>query len=601
MALSLTHSSRPPLSKFMVLGITGVVFLVNGLILAYAVHVALPGDHAPVASPATLTNVVGAAPTAAPNGEMTIPRVVADIALPGQTEVQSLFVQHCAACHGLDGRGRGPAAEQLFPKPRDFVESPFRFASSTGDRDEVIAALERTITQGVPRSAMPGFGGVLSESQIAGLARHVLDLRGDKAALVGGALHVYIGRHPPMTTALIERGRELYTALGCVTCHGESGHGDGPGSKGLFDSTNRPVKPGDLASGLFKSGQTSESIARTILAGVPGTPMTPYEAMVIKTSDGGSKDSTELWALVAFIQSMSPRSAPPGIPSGANLHVISAPDAAMLNDPSHIGWLGVPETTIGLRPLWQREEQTTAVNVRAVEADGRIAICLDWKDSTLNIARDIDVYPDGAAVMFALGDEVPALPMGVQIEGHEPREPVNIWQWRADRQYDAVKTQRFAATHMEEGAASRWYMFSKDRDSKVPDMLGNDLGMVYPAPADDAEYYTAGAVGNVLSEPALVQHAALEANALGFGTLTLQPDSGQATTATAAWSDGVWRVILTRSVDTDETNDIQFKEARRIPLAFAIWDGAKDDHAGVKLVSGWHWLSIDAPVATTPQ
>ena len=40
-----------------------------------------------------------------------------------------------------------------------------------------IAALERTINQGVPRSAMPGFGGVLTESQIAGLARHVLELR----------------------------------------------------------------------------------------------------------------------------------------------------------------------------------------------------------------------------------------------------------------------------------------------------------------------------------------------------------------------------------------------------------------------------------------
>ena len=106
---------------------------------------------------------------------------------------------------------------------------------------------------------------------------------------------------------------------------------------------------------------------------------------------------------------------------------------------------------------------------------------------------------------------------------------------------------------------------------------------------------TAGAVGNVLSQAALVPHAGLEANALGFGTLTLQPESDQATGSTAAWSNVVWRVCLTRSLTTDSGRDIQFDVPRRIPMALAIWDGAKGDHAGVKLVSGWHWLVIESP------
>jgi hypothetical protein len=77
----------------------------------------------------------------------------------------------------LDGRGEGPAAAQLYPRPRDFVDSPFRFAATSSQTEEIIAGLERTIAQGVPRSAMPGFGGVLEESMIAGLARYVLSLR----------------------------------------------------------------------------------------------------------------------------------------------------------------------------------------------------------------------------------------------------------------------------------------------------------------------------------------------------------------------------------------------------------------------------------------
>ncbi len=571
-----------------------VIFILNVTILGYAVHVALPGEHAvpTVAELVSATGLEGQSGVGGVGGQLASPRTFANVALPSRPETERLFIQHCAACHGLDGRGRGPAAEQLYPKPRDFVESPFRFASTTGDEDEIFAALERTIQQGVPRSAMPGFGGVLTESQIAGLARHVLGLRVAQGGLAAGELHVDIGRHPPLTPALRERGGELYTSLGCITCHGESGHGDGPGSMGLIDSTNRPVRPGDLASGLYKSGQSAESIARTILAGVPGTPMTPFEQIVIKPTVDGSKDATELWALVAYILSLAPRPQPPGIASGAVLPVISAPDAAMLDDPSHIGWLGVRETLVSLRPLWQREEQTTVVHVRAVVAEGRIAICLDWEDASMDLARDIATYPDSTAVMFALGSEVPALPMGVELEALKPTEPVNIWHWQADRQYNAAANERIAAYEPRQVPPDRWYMFRGPGDSHVPPVTGRNAVMNFESVARESRYDTAGAVGNVLAQPSLMPHAVLEANALGFGTLTLQPVSEQATYATAAWSDGVWRTVLTRSLTTGDRNDVQFDTPRDIPVAFAVWNGSKGDHAGVKLISGWHWLVI---------
>jgi len=570
------------------------VVIINLVILGYALFTASPREHADAG---TMGNGIAEAIIENAAAEsLSEPVIVTDIALPGQEEIDRLFIQHCAACHGLDGRGRGPAAEQLYPKPRDFVDSPFRFASTTGDRDEIIAALERTISEGVPRSAMPGFHGVLSESQIAGLSRRVLSLREEQGQMTAAEVHIDVGRHPPFTPAMVERGKELYTSLGCITCHGENGHGDGPGSYGLFDSTNRPVRPADLATGLYKSGQTPEGIARTILAGVPGTPMTPYEPMLIQERADGSRDASDVWAVVAYIQSLSPRASSPGIASGAEVPLHVAPDPAMLDDPAHVAWLGIDDTVVTLRPLWQRPDLTNSIHIRAVHTDDRVAICLDWKDETPNLARDIDTYPDGTAIMFALGDEVPALPMGVEIEEHQPQAPVNIWHWRGDRQYDASTGSRHAAVDpMAQDESMPWLMFSTPGASRVPTAPMDDSALSYEGVASDPDNYTAVSVGNVLSESALLQHAALEANAVGFGTLALQPPDAQGTHSSAAWSSGTWRVVLVRDIKTTEAEDIQFGEQRRIPVAFAVWNGAMGDHAGVKMISGWHWLVLESP------
>ena len=36
-----------------------------------------------------------------------------------------VFAQRCAVCHGPDGRGNGPAAPLMFPRPRDFSSGIF--------------------------------------------------------------------------------------------------------------------------------------------------------------------------------------------------------------------------------------------------------------------------------------------------------------------------------------------------------------------------------------------------------------------------------------------------------------------------------------------
>jgi cytochrome c553 len=69
------------------------------------------------------------------------------------SQAQLMFQTVCATCHGMDGTGKGPAAETLNPKPRNYTDPAWQ-ASVTD------AQLKETILkggQGVGKSPMmPG-------------------------------------------------------------------------------------------------------------------------------------------------------------------------------------------------------------------------------------------------------------------------------------------------------------------------------------------------------------------------------------------------------------------------------------------------------------
>ncbi len=71
----------------------------------------------------------------------------------GDEKAQALFGSICATCHGVDGRGDGPAAASLNPKPRDYTNAQWQ-ASVTDDD------LRRTILLGGQKTGksplMPG-------------------------------------------------------------------------------------------------------------------------------------------------------------------------------------------------------------------------------------------------------------------------------------------------------------------------------------------------------------------------------------------------------------------------------------------------------------
>ena len=91
---------------------------------------------------------------------------------------KAAFTTNCVACHGEKGDGTGPAAVALNPRPRNYATDVFK----QGDKLEDIY---KTVTGGVPTTAMVGFN-YLPEADRWALAYWVLELKaqGQKA---GGA------------------------------------------------------------------------------------------------------------------------------------------------------------------------------------------------------------------------------------------------------------------------------------------------------------------------------------------------------------------------------------------------------------------------------
>ncbi|MCP9455371.1 MAG: ethylbenzene dehydrogenase-related protein [Nitrospira sp.] len=88
--------------------------------------------------------------------------------------------------------------------------------------------------------------------------------------------------------------------------------------------------------------------------------------------------------------------------------------------------------------------------------------------------------------------------------------------------------------------------------------------------------------------------------AKGFGTL--RPHEHQDVKAKGEYANGKWKVVFSRSLVTDHPDeDAQIMPGQFINIAFAVWDGRKDDAGQViekgsqKAVSSWWYFRAEPP------
>ena len=82
-------------------------------------------------------------------------------------------------------------------------------------------------------------------------------------------------------------------------------------------------------------------------------------------------------------------------------------------------------------------------------------------------------------------------------------------------------------------------------------------------------------------------------NIIGRGPGTVEQTEKSAVQARGGWRDGRWEVVFARSLAADGAKAVKLSAGKPAKVAFAVWDGASQERAGLKSFSKeWRELAI---------
>lgn len=476
-------------------------------------------------------------------------------------EGTEIYLQRCSFCHGLLGDGNGPAADYLDPRPRDFTLGTFKFRTTqSGElpRDE---DLFRTVSRGLPGTAMQAFDSDLIKNGLTENERWAVidyiktfafEFEDPELDPVKNGLVVALpAERPPFSESLVAKGKEVFEHAKCWECHGKQGRGDGQKSFDRTDDWGFPIRIRNVTHPWkIKGGAEAEDIYMRFSTGINGTPMPSFVDALTEE---------ERWALANFIKSLQHQL--------TDHQVLKAKEivAEIPEDPADADWFAAEPMDVRLTgqviaaPRWQNPS-IEMVTLRALYNTTDIAFLVQWDDPFKDVTHQSELEFDAQEISrigafnsyVAANDMVPRqlltftdavtlqfpakLPEGTK-KPHffrgESSNPVHLWQWQAHR-----------------------------------------------AEAGD--------------------RAVQESNARGWKqSVKPQAEEQQQVIATASWDKGRWSVIMRRPLLTDDRNDIQFIKGQFIPLALNAWDGSNGEHGLVMSLSTWHSVILEAPVPLT--
>ena len=257
-------------------------------------------------------------------------------------------------------------------------------------------------------------------------------------------------------------------------------------------------------------------------------------------------------------------------PAQAQLTAVRVPGAGPITDPTGAFWKRAKPVKVAMLPQTvtlphHPEPAVKELVVRAVHNGGWVAFLLEWKDPTIS----------NKVILDNLGDQV-AVQLPVNVKGPAPSPMmgnpgcrVNIMQWRA--------------------------AFQRDLDYGPPtvrDLYPNAWADVYPdevlGAADARPYSGALGIENPISRGRATP--VLDQMAEGWGTMTVKPD--QHALGMGQWKDGLWHVVITRPLASDDLNAPQLTPGDRTVAGFAVWEGGYREVGARKAWAPWVPLVI---------
>jgi hypothetical protein len=248
--------------------------------------------------------------------------------------------------------------------------------------------------------------------------------------------------------------------------------------------------------------------------------------------------------------------------------------ASVPSDPNDAAWQDVPVHLAALLPQDLMEPRllkptTAEVRVRAITDGTRIALRLDWADSTKSDLPGPDRFSDACAVQFPakVTAEMAAPQMG------EKGKPVEITFWRAawqatvDGRGDTIKD-------LYPGATVDHYPFQAAPLEKDP-QAQREM---------EARYSPARALGNRMAGPR--ERPVEDLIAEGPGTLAPAPTAASA--GRGRRTESGWSVLISRNLPEG------LGPGKRSQVAFAVWEGSHDEAGSRKMRTGWIPIVVEA-------
>jgi DMSO reductase family type II enzyme heme b subunit len=369
-------------------------------------HAALPGPPATVLPALFARGVARVAPPAA--------EAQGDLALGKQ-----VYEKRCALCHGGAGKGDGPAAERLLPKPRDFTAGKYKIRSTASGQLPTDQDLLNVVAKGMPGTSMPAWDKALSEAERRAVVAHLKTFaEGFKGAKPEP---VKLPGEVASSDSSIKRGREMFEAIECNKCHGPAGRGDPAPGSDLKDDWGHPVRPANLHKPwTFRGGPERKDVATRLATGLMGSPMPTFADSVEKPED--------LWHLANYIRSLGPDRL-----SWATVLPVRAAAGEVPSDPNAEFWPKQPGANfplVGQVIVDPRNFNPTIdmITVRAVHTPDEVVFHLTWDDPTPSDPTTGAPKPDMVALQFPAGGEGGERPYFLMGDGGHP---VSLLTWRA--------------------------------------------------------------------------------------------------------------------------------------------------------------------------
>jgi cbb3-type cytochrome c oxidase subunit III len=214
--------------------------------------------------------------------------------IEAQPRGKAVYDAHCVECHGTAGRGDGPSAAYLVPRPRDFTSGKYKIRTTESGTvptdDDLIASVRR----GLYGTAMPGWDRILSDGDIADVVQYVKSLSTQFAT---APKVIAVGPGVSSSPTSVSRGEQVYLTLQCGKCHGNDGRGTGAVATTFEDDWRQPLRAADLTEPwTFHGGATSRDIYLRFRTGMTGTPMPSFV---------GAASDADMWNLANYVVSLA--------------------------------------------------------------------------------------------------------------------------------------------------------------------------------------------------------------------------------------------------------------------------------------------------------